>query len=158
MALNYTNPATGSPVATTVLADSTNAQVMRLDVGTGSAISAFTGAVTVTSGSVGITGTVASTQSGTWNTGTVSPDNVATAQVSVTTSATLIAAARAGRRSITVEQLGTTAVYLGATGVTTATGVLLPGTVGSSVTLNFTGALYGIVATGTQTVAEFELY
>lgn len=86
------------------------------------------------------------------------PDNIATAQVSVAATATLIAAARAGRRSITVEQLGTTAVYLGAAGVTTGIGVLLAATVGSSVTFNTTAAIYGITASGSQTVAEFELY
>lgn len=92
------------------------------------------------------------------NTIVLSGDNIATSQVSVAATATLIAALRSGRRSITVEQLGTTAVYLGGSGVTTANGVLLAGTVGSSVTMNFTGALYGITASGTQTVAEFEIY
>jgi hypothetical protein len=71
---------------------------------------------------------------------------------------TLVCAARTGRRSVTVEQLGTTAVYIGATGVTSATGALLPGVAGSSITLSVTGAIYGIAASGTQAVAVIELF
>lgn len=80
------------------------------------------------------------------------------AQVSVGATATLIAALRSGRNSITVENTGTTAIYLGGSGVTTSTGVLLPGVLGASITLNYSGALYGITTTGSQTVSEYELY
>jgi hypothetical protein len=84
--------------------------------------------------------------------------NIAPNQVSIATTATLIAAARPGRQTITVEQLGATAVYLGGAGVTTGTGAWLPGVAGSSITLNFSGALYGITASGSEAVAEYELY
>lgn len=90
--------------------------------------------------------------------GVASPDNIATAQVSVGATATLIAALRSGRRSITIEQLGTTAVYIGGASVTTSNGILLPGTAGSSVTLNTTAAIFGITASGSQSVAEVETY
>lgn len=78
------------------------------------------------------------------------------AQVSVGSTATLIKAATAGRRSITIVNHGTTPVYLGGSGVTTANGVLLPGTEGASLTLCHTAAVYGITASGTQTVSYSE--
>ena len=84
--------------------------------------------------------------------------SLATAQVSVATTNTQIAAARATRNSITVTNTGTTAVYVGNTGVTTSTGMLLPGVVGASITIPTTAALFGVVGTGTQTVAVLETY
>ncbi len=81
-------------------------------------------------------------------------DTITTGQVAVGTSATLIAAAAPGARSsITITNTAATAVYLGGSGVTTATGLLLPATIGASVTLNFSGALYGVVTTGSVTVS-----
>jgi hypothetical protein len=85
-------------------------------------------------------------------------DTVATAQVTVGTSATVIAAARAGRSSITITNMGTTDVLIGLAGVTTANGLLLVGTKGASVTLACNGALSGIVGTGTQAVSVLEIY
>lgn len=88
----------------------------------------------------------------------VVPGNLATSQVSVGTTATQVVASRAGRSIVTVVNTTTTDIYLGAAGVTTSTGILLPGTKGASVTLQYTGALYGIVASGTATVTEAETY
>lgn len=85
--------------------------------------------------------------------------NLATGQVSVANTATLIAALRSGRQAITIVNTAATAVYLGnSTGVTTSTGTLLPGIVGASVTMNTQSAIYGISATGSETVTEFETY
>ncbi len=80
--------------------------------------------------------------------------------VSVSTTATLVVAARTGRSSITIENEGTTPVYIGnsASVTPTTSRVLLPGSVGASITLNYTGAVYGITASGSQTVSEYELY
>lgn len=94
---------------------------------------------------------------------TVGAANFTPAQVSVGATATVIAAARTGaagtgRVSITITNTTTTAIYLGGSGVTTSTGTMLPGVVGASVTINTTAAVYGIVATGTATVTEFETY
>lgn len=85
---------------------------------------------------------------------------LATAQVSVNTTATLIAAARSGRNAITVTNItGAQQVFIGATaGVTTATGTLLPATVGASITLPYAGAVYGIASTAAQTVSVAETY
>ena len=84
--------------------------------------------------------------------------SIATAQVSVTTASTLIAALRAGRSNITIINLGTTAVFIGVTGVTTATGLLLAGVVGASITIPTSAAIYGIVASGTQSVSVLETF
>lgn len=84
--------------------------------------------------------------------------NFTPGQATIGTTPTLIAAARSGRQSITVTNTGTTAVYLGGSGVTTTTGAYLPGVVGATITIPFSGALYGIVASGTQLVTEYETY
>ncbi len=83
---------------------------------------------------------------------------IATAQVTVANTSTLIAATRSGRNAITIVNSGTTPVYIGVTGVTTATGVLLPGSVGAALTLPTTAAVYGVVASSTQAVSYVETY
>jgi hypothetical protein len=82
--------------------------------------------------------------------------NFATAQVTVAATATLIVAARAGRDTVIIENAGTTAVYIGGSGVTTATGMLLPGVLGASIAIETTAAVYGITASGTQAVTIIE--
>jgi hypothetical protein len=89
----------------------------------------------------------------------IGADTFAANQVSVTTAATLIVAARAGRRSVGIVNHGTTAVYLGpANTVTTSNGLLLTGTAGASVVLDYSGNVYGIVGAGSQTVSYGEEY
>lgn len=85
-----------------------------------------------------------------------SGDAIATAQVTVGTAATVIAAARAGRRSITIVNEGTTDVRLGGAGVTSANGLLLAGIKGQQLTIETAAAISGIVATGTQPVSLIE--
>ena len=84
--------------------------------------------------------------------------NIATAQVSVGATATQIVGARARRESVTIVNHGTTDVYIGGPAVTTSTGLLLLGTKGASVVLDGSIAIYGIVATGSQTVSCLESY
>lgn len=85
--------------------------------------------------------------------------SIATAQVSVTGSATLIAAARSTRVSVMVTQLASgTDIYIGASGVATNTGTLLPGIKGASITIPTTAAIYGIVASGSANVSVIESY
>jgi hypothetical protein len=88
------------------------------------------------------------------------PPTLATNQVTVNTTVggTLIAASRASRSSITITNLGTTAVYIGNTGLTTTNGAFLPGIVGASITLDTTAAVYGIVAAGSQALSFVETY
>jgi hypothetical protein len=80
-------------------------------------------------------------------------ENFSTSQVSVGTTATKILPGKAGVDEITIENLGTTQVFIGGPGVTAATGFPLPGVAGASITLTTTQDIYGIVASGTQTVA-----
>ena len=72
----------------------------------------------------------------------------------------LIAAARPTRQSITIQNLGTTIVWLGSqsTGLLATNGFQLPGTIGATVTIPTTAAVYGLAATGTATVAILETY
>lgn len=85
---------------------------------------------------------------------------LATNQVSVAATAggTVIAALRAGRNAITIINGGSTAVYIGVSGVSTTTGALLPGVAGAALTIPTTAAVYGITASGTQTVSFLETY
>ena len=86
---------------------------------------------------------------------------IATAQAAPTTTATLIVAARTGaagtgRVAATVFNSGSTTIFLGASGVTTSTGLpLLPG---ASLTLNTTAAIYGITSSGTGAVSAVETF
>lgn len=84
--------------------------------------------------------------------------NFATSQVSVGTTATSLAAARPSRIKLVIQNLSTTPVYIGPAGVTTANGLLLPGTAGATLEIPTTAQVFGIVATGTGSVAVFETY
>lgn len=80
------------------------------------------------------------------------------AQATVATTATLIIAARPGRKEVTIVQHGTADVFFGPYGVTTSTGALLTGTKGTSVKIATEAAIYGIVAAGTQAVSAVETF
>lgn len=97
-------------------------------------------------------------QEGGYNVTTEGSDNMATGQVTVATTATQIVAARTGRSSVTIVNDGTVDVFLGGSTVTTTTGELLAGVKGQTLTLNTSAAVYGIVATGTETVTYVENY
>lgn len=84
--------------------------------------------------------------------------NLITNQVTVAATATLIAASRPGRRQVVIVQLGATDVYLGGSAVSTTTGLLLTGTKGTTITIETTGAIYGIVAAATQAVSVAETF
>jgi hypothetical protein len=86
------------------------------------------------------------------------PTNFVAAQATVGTTATLIVAYRQNRGSVTIANTGTSAVYLGPAGVTTATGLYLAaaGSPGSSITLTSSAAIYGVVASSTAVVTEAE--
>lgn len=93
--------------------------------------------------------------SGSMTTG--SSASMATSQVTVTGSATLIMAARAGRNSATIINNSTTPVYIGNVGVTTGNGVKIAGQDGASLTLPFSGAIYGISG-GSAAISAVETY
>jgi hypothetical protein len=87
-----------------------------------------------------------------------SGDTLAAGQISAGTTATLVAAARPNRRSLTIINGGTTDVFLGPTGVTVANGFLLAGVKGQSVTIATAAAVYAVVGTGSQTVSFAESF
>lgn len=85
--------------------------------------------------------------------------NLTIAQVSIATSDTLAIAARALRRSVTIQQItGTQNVFCNQTTATAGNGVVLPAVVGASFTFNTTSAIRCIAITGAQTVAIAETY
>jgi len=84
--------------------------------------------------------------------------NWPTTQVSAGTSATQLVGARAGRFGVVITNTGTTPLFVGNSGVTTATGALLPGVVGASKTIPFVGAIFGVVSSGSQIVTVEEFY
>ena len=87
----------------------------------------------------------------------VGPANFTNAQVTTSTTAATLAAARATRRSVLVKNIDATiTIYIGAATVTAANGVPLKP--GESVVLNTTGLIQAIAASGTPVVAYFEEY
>jgi len=83
--------------------------------------------------------------------------SLATGQVSVGTSSTLVAAARAGRAKITMSVGAANTCAFGNTGVTTMTGFPLQPTAGVSVTLDTAAALYA-ACSATTTISYIEQY
>ena len=79
-----------------------------------------------------------------------------TGQVSITSTATQIIAANNNRMRLLITNLGTTALYLGGSGVTTATGLLVPGVVGYPVAIRSTAAVYAITASASQSISFLE--
>ena len=86
----------------------------------------------------------------------------ATSQASIGTSASLIVTARTGgpgtgRIAVTLYNTGTQTVYCGPTsGVTSSTG--MPLAAAAAVTIDTTAAIYGISASGTQTIGVMETF
>jgi hypothetical protein len=81
-----------------------------------------------------------------------------TNQVTVGATATLIVAQNVGRKAVVITNLGITPVYLGSnSSVTATTGQILPGTVGASISIPSTSAVYGIVASGSQAVSFLDV-
>jgi len=90
--------------------------------------------------------------------------NIATSQANIPTTAggTLIVAARSGapgvgRTRVNIVNGGSQTIYYGPTGLTSATGIPLAAGA-SSGWIDFSGALYGLSSSGTQTVYVTELY
>jgi hypothetical protein len=83
--------------------------------------------------------------------------NLATNQVAIGNTSTLIRAATVGRKTILITNPDTNNLYVGVTGVTTANGFVVPPkcTVGLG---GFTGAIYGVyAAVGPTTVSYLEV-
>lgn len=78
-----------------------------------------------------------------------------TSQVSIGASA-LIVAARNGRFAVTIYNNGTDTVFIGNQGVTTVTGLPLPA--GGAVSIDTAAAVYGVAASGTQSISTLETF
>ena len=83
---------------------------------------------------------------------------IATGQVSVAATATLIVAARSGRAKVLIVNHGSTDIYVGASGAATNTGALLLGVPGAVFEIETAAAVYGIASSGSQTVSYVEEY
>lgn len=83
---------------------------------------------------------------------------LATGQAALSTTAAQVVAARATRRAVTIINLSGIDVYVGNTGVTTATGQLLLGIRGSAITIETVTAVFAVAASGTPSVSYLEEY
>ena len=84
--------------------------------------------------------------------------SVTSSQATLSTTASLVVAARPGRTQTTFINHSSIDVYLGPSGVTAANGILLAGTKGTQITIPGGAALYGIAASGTPAVGVVEAY
>jgi hypothetical protein len=85
--------------------------------------------------------------------------NGVSAQISVGAAATLIAAARVGRKGIVIQNLGATDVWLGfANTVAASNGLLLLGTRGATFFIDGGAPVWAIASSGAQPVAFAEIY
>lgn len=80
---------------------------------------------------------------------------IATGQVNVATTATLVANARTGRQKVTLTPTTNTVFYVGTSAVTTATGLFVPA--GASITLDTAAAVYAI-GSAALTISYIEFY
>jgi hypothetical protein len=80
--------------------------------------------------------------------------NIATGQVAVAEAAIVLVAANDARSAVTLTNTGAATVFIGKATVTAATGHALAA--GASITLRTSAALYGISASGTNTVTYCE--
>lgn len=80
---------------------------------------------------------------------------IAHGSASVTTTAAQVLALATGRRSATIQNLGTDYIYIGATGITANNGLRLAA--GQTVVIDKspTAAIFAIAASGTQAVSYF---
>jgi hypothetical protein len=83
--------------------------------------------------------------------------NMATAQASITGGAVQIVGVRATRRAVVITNThASLTIYLGSASVSTSTGHALPA--GNSISIPFTGAIYGIVVSSTAVATALEVY
>ena len=79
---------------------------------------------------------------------------VSTGQATCTGAADQLVAARASRVSVVLVNRSSTAAYIGGSGVTTATGIVL--NENDTLTLDTVAAIYGATASGTATIHYIE--
>lgn len=72
--------------------------------------------------------------------------NIFTNQVAVTTTATLVCAARSGRVKVTISSTSAVVFYVGPSGVTAANGFYVAAAAGAAVTIDTAAAVYAVGA------------
>lgn len=82
---------------------------------------------------------------------------IATGAASVTTTSGLLVAANAGRRRILVQNLGSKKVYLGASGVSSSSGIMLAQSGSVELEIGPALALHAVAESGTQDVRYLQL-
>jgi hypothetical protein len=88
---------------------------------------------------------------------TASPAVTVTSQVTCSSVAGVLVAAQPGvNHTVTIEQTGTTAFYIGPSTVTTSNGFLIPGVANSSYTISTSAPLYCVTASSTAAVTVIE--
>lgn len=86
-----------------------------------------------------------------------SPHNIKTTRITCTTTATLAVPELVGRyHPVTIEQFGTTQIFLGDANVTSTTGFPIPGTLNTSYSFATTTNIYCITASSTDVIAVVE--
>ena len=86
-----------------------------------------------------------------------SPSLITTSQVTCTSSIGVLVAAQPGLlHTVTIENGGAVAFYIGGAAVATSTGFLIPGVQYSSYTISYAGTLYCVTASSTATVYVLE--
>ena len=80
-----------------------------------------------------------------------------TAQVAAAATATQLAPARQNRIACILTMIGDANAFIGGSAVTTSTGALLLGTAGTQMTIPGSDAIYGIVASSTETISVLEI-
>ena len=88
----------------------------------------------------------------------VPPAEIATGQLIVETTLTLVVAARPERRGVLIINGSSLPLFLGDEGVTVANGLRILGVEGTGIVIPTTHAIYGVVASGSASVSYMELY
>jgi hypothetical protein len=83
--------------------------------------------------------------------------SIATAAASVTTTSALLIASAAGRRKVLVQNNGTKKVYLGASGVASSSGIILPAGADLELEIGPALPLHAVAESGTQDVRVMQL-
>lgn len=96
-------------------------------------------------------------QDGSRSTRAVGGPTIATGQVAVTTAATQIVPARAGRGRVVLSSTSAVVFYVGAAGVTASNGLYVAAAAGASVTLHTSAAVFAIGAANV-TISYLEDY
>jgi len=121
--------------------------------------------VTDNGGSLTVDGTVAATQSGSWTvtanagTGTLAVvergASINHASTSVTTTQVSLISTGTARRSVTIQNLGTDYIWIGATGITVGNGLRLSPGQTAVIDKSPNAQIFAIASSGTQSVSLF---